>query len=122
MKIHKKILKITHDLQEIPLGKSKHFSFLVDKNKIVSIGWNRTKTHTLAHKMGYTWKYIHSELDCIIKFPYKPEDLSGYIMFNTRIDRNQQIKIAKPCRFCQRTLNHFGIKTIYTNNEGEFCD
>lgn len=74
----------------------------------------------MAQKMGYTWKFIHSELDCIIKFPYKPEELSNYTMYNTRIDRNGQIRIAKPCKYCQKTLNFFGIDVLYTNDEGDF--
>jgi len=107
-------------LQNVPVGKSKHFSFLVNRNKIFSIGWNRTKTHTLAQKMGYTWEFVHSELDCIIKFPYKPEFLSDYIMYNSRIDKNGNIRLAKPCKYCQNTLGVFGIKVYYTNDDGGF--
>lgn len=71
-------------------------------------------------KDGREFAAIHAEIDCIRRFPYSPSMLQLYTMWNTRIDRNGIIKMAKPCKFCQDVLDNFGIQCCYTNNQGLF--
>ena len=46
-----------------------HVAFLVKKNKIVKIGWNRKRTHPEISKHPYHDGYVgtHAELDVILK-------------------------------------------------------
>jgi hypothetical protein len=46
---------------EIPRQK-KHVSLVIVKNRIISIGRNYFKTHPKAHKLGYLYNEMHSEL------------------------------------------------------------
>lgn len=73
-------------------------------------------------RYGFKYPAKHSEIDCINNFPYPPGELSKYTMWNTRIDRNGLIKLAKPCKNCQIVLNQFNIDVVYTNHEGEFVN
>jgi len=46
-----------------------HIAFLVRKNKIIKIGWNRKRTHPEIVKHPYHDGYVgtHAELDVILK-------------------------------------------------------
>ena len=73
----------------------RHFSFILDRNKIISIGLNSLKTHPKNLKYNYVNKLnqnisdivgTHSELSAVIKLG--EEDCSGLTLVNTRINRN----------------------------------
>ena len=105
---------------DLPAGRCKHFSFLIKKNRIISIGWNNGfKTHPLANKYGHRFCSIHSELHCISSF----KNTNGLILVNVRIDSNGKLKCSKPCGPCQKMLIDFNITNIfYTTEKGfEFC-
>lgn len=116
------IAKLSH-LIEIPWNShSIHFSVLMDGKKIVSLGNNsERKTHPLACKYGARFSAIHSELDCILHFPYMPQLLKEFTLVNLRFLRNGRVAIAKPCVSCQQLLQDFGISEVYyTNYYGTF--
>lgn len=109
--------------------KSRHFSFILYKNKIVSIGFNNTKkTHPFNIKNRYRSKEntdissfvgTHSELAAVIKYGW--EDLDGHIMINTRINREGNITNSKPCFGCQNLIQQLNIKALYyTDIDGNF--
>jgi deoxycytidylate deaminase len=116
-KLHNKIYKISINLQHLIRCGQKHFSFLVERNKIASMGWNKPwDTHPLAAKFGHRFNCIHSELDAILNFPYSFTLLPKYTLINIRI-KNNNLVIAKPCLKCQKMLNFFGItRIIYTKD------
>ena len=73
----------------------RHFSFILDRNRIISIGLNSLKTHPLNLKYKYVNKNnqsisnivgTHSELSAVIKLG--KEDCSKLTLINTRINRN----------------------------------
>lgn len=100
-------------------NKSRHLSFIVMRNKIVSSGINDSyKTHTEAARWGHWHHSIHSELDAIVKFSGK--NLSRHTMYNLRISRANQIVLSKPCKKCEAMLHYYGIECIYTNERGKF--
>lgn len=102
-------------------GKVKHFTFLLNRNKIVSVGKNnREKTHPKAFKLGYWVPSIHSELDAILKFPHPPKKLRKVSVVNIRVTRDGKIGMSKPCAKCQVLLRSFGInEAIHSTDEGE---
>jgi len=72
-----------------------HFSFILDKTRLISIGLNSLKTHPHNLKYNYINKNkekisdivgTHSELSAVIKLG--EEDCSGLTLVNTRINRN----------------------------------
>lgn len=102
-------------LIEIPWNShSIHFSALMSGKRIVSLGNNaKRKTHPLCLKYGTRFAAIHSELDCILHFPYTPQFLKEFTLVNLRFLRNGNVAIAKPCTSCQKLLRDFGISEVY---------
>lgn len=110
--------------------KSKHFTFIVYKNKIVSIGFNNTKkTHPINLRNNYRCRDdktdisdsvgTHSELAAIIKYGW--EDLDNHVIVNTRINRLGQIANSRPCEGCQNLIKQMNVKAIYyTDADGNF--
>ena len=97
---------------------TRHFSFLVRKNSINSVGYNFVnKTHTIAKKVGYKWPTIHSELSAILNFSGK--EVSNYYMINFRFDKMGNLSMSKPCKGCQKLLRYYNIsKVIYSTGCG----
>lgn len=105
-----------------------HVSFILDRNRIVSIGTNnKKKTHPKSYSLHKT---IHSELDAILNIEIQDECkkyhlqnvsqiVSNLIMFNVRFTRGGNIGNSKPCKYCQRMLSDLGFKEVwYTVEEG----
>ena len=111
-KVLNKVVDISYNLLDLPNGRSRHFSFLVKRNNIVSMGWNKIlKTHPIAFRYEHPYHKIHSELDCILNT--KEENLSKLVMINVRIDMHNRLRISKPCNPCQNMLRDYGIKNVY---------
>lgn len=118
----KKIIELSFALS----GKHKygqrcrHFSFIYEKNKLLSIGLNNPKTHPLNLKFNYINKQkhkishmvgTHSEMNAIIKLGQKNyEDL---VLINTRINRKNEIDYSCPCNGCMEMLFSLGFKKVY---------
>lgn len=106
----------------------RHFSFIMDKNKIISIGLNSMKTHPLNLKYNYVNKNkqkisdivgTHSELSAVIKFG--EEDCSGLTLVNTRINRNNKLDFSAPCNGCSDMIRQLNFKEVwYSNANGLF--
>lgn len=116
-KVIDKAVSVARNLIHLPNGRSKHFSFIIRKNHIVSIGWNDYKTHPLADRFGYEYPFIHSELSAILNF----NDLQNshkYSFLNLRFNTGE-LDLARPCPNCQRLLVHYGFnRVVYSTSEG----
>lgn len=126
----KKIVELSYAL--LPTHgdyRCRHASFIIYKDKIMSIGINNpNKTHPKNLKFGYRNKRnepineiigIHSELAAVIKFGR--QTLQDLDIVNTRIDRNNMLVLAKPCIGCQDMLKQLGINRIFfSNNQSRF--
>lgn len=110
----------------------KHFSFILNKKKIVAIGTNQKKTHPtnlknkkISHDTGKDvshQKYTCSEFNAIIKLKKTTNiDTKKCTLVNLRYDRNQQIALASPCMSCKSLLNHYKFKAIFfADNDGNY--
>jgi hypothetical protein len=110
--------------------KSFHITFGLHGRKLLAVGINNKKTHTRNLRAPYMDRTknlhvgdqvgTHSELDCIKKLGYA-DDLSHITFVNIRIDKNQLLRIAKPCVGCSFNFNQWGYKRVYyTTNEQTF--
>jgi deoxycytidylate deaminase len=117
-----KCIEITKALREQRgSGRSFHSTFIFDKGKLLSIGFNNYKKLHRHHKFGIykgtkdnPEKYIagiHSEIDAIIKLGRT--DCSRLTFINIRIDKNDKPNMSKPCENCFRVLQGLGFKQIY---------
>lgn len=121
-KLQHRILRITRDLRDCCQAQNKHFTFLLDKNRIVSVGWNSLKTHPRAKKLGYRFDATHSELACLVRYKGEIEDLKWLTICNTRINSLNQIGFSKPCPQCLPWILLMNFKSIwYTDFHGRFC-
>jgi len=106
----------------------RHFSFIMDRNKIISIGLNSLKTHPKNLKYNYVNKLnenisdivgTHSELSAVIKLG--EEDCSGLTLVNTRINRNDELDFSAPCSGCCDMIKQLNFENVYfSNNLGAF--
>jgi deoxycytidylate deaminase len=106
----------------------RHFSFILDRNRIISIGLNSLKTHPLNLKYKYVNKNnqsisnivgTHSELSAVIKLG--EEDCSDFTLINTRINRNNKLDFSAPCSGCCDMIKQLNFKYVFfSNSEGKF--
>ena len=101
-----------------------HFTFIIDKNRILSIGVNSSKTHTEAVRLGYRFPSIHSELAALLKLPYGT-DTHKCNLVNIRLSRasiryNRPIlRMSKPCQYCEKWIRQMAFRNVvYSNDEG----
>lgn len=115
-------IDIAKSLLDKPSSKNKHFSFIVKKNRIRSIGINNTKkTCPLSYKFNPLWPYVHSEMSAVSKFDGKLSELSNCILVNVRLDKQGKVMMSKPCKNCLRMIQIFDFKkVIYTGRMGQF--
>jgi len=106
----------------------RHFSFILDRNRIISIGMNSTKTHPLNLKYNYVNKDnksisdivgTHAELNAVIRLG--EEDCSRLTLINTRINRNNMLDYSAPCSGCSDMIKQLNFKNVYFSNvQGKF--
>ena len=101
---------------------------VVYRNKIVSVGYNRMKSHPFQAKYAKNSEaiYLHAEVHAIKNAlrEIPVEDLPKCELYITRVKRPRSHSdgfiwgLSKPCAGCQRAIAEFGIKrTIYTCDE-----
>ena len=102
--------------------RTRHFAFILNKNKILAIGKNSQKTHPILqnNKYGYgSWSKLHAETSAVIKSG--EVDHSNNKLLTFRFDKSNNINIGKPCKYCQRLLKDSNFKeVIYSTNNGKF--
>jgi hypothetical protein len=109
-----------------------HFSFVLYKNRIISIGYNSQKTHPVnlknrkkSLKTGEDFsdqKYVCSEFSAINKLKNMTNiDSKKCVLVNLRYNRNGKVDMSKPCMSCENLLKYFNFKkVIWTNNNGDY--
>ena len=93
-----------------------HIAFLVRKNKITKIGWNRKRTHPEIAKHPYHEGYVgtHAELDVILKSG--EDDLYDHSMIVLRVDRKGRLANSKPCPGCLSLIKSYNLSDVYFSN------
>ena len=97
---------------------NRHGCIIFRRNKVLSLGYNKSKTHTVAS--NHYSKCLHAEIDAIVSC--KDKDLQGSELLVCRVYKRPEGKLgmSKPCKHCMDIINSSGIKKIhYTNNLGE---
>lgn len=116
--------KITQDIDCV--GNQTLASCIVKKNKIISFGHNKNKTHPLQNKFTKHPEaiYLHAEIDAIKNALKRVsvEELVGSTLYIARTKKDGSEGLAKPCKGCTQAIESFGIKeVIYTSNiEGHY--
>lgn len=84
-------------------------------NKLISIGWNEDKTDP---KQRSIFRWRHAETAALVGT--RKTDLSRATMYVTRVTKTGGLRIAKPCKDCQRILRAAGIRrVVFTNRLGK---
>lgn len=115
-------VKLSRAMMSLTPHNFKHFSFLFRRNNLAAIGFNKpNKTHPLSNKFGYRFNCIHSELDVLLNFEKPLKELKNYELLNIRLDRNGDVKLSKPCKFCQQLLKYYKTRRVlYSISNAEF--
>jgi deoxycytidylate deaminase len=87
---------------------------IVRKNEIVSLGFNKLKTHP---KSNHPFKSLHAELDAILSADR--EDIRGADLYIFRETKFGNPAMAKPCKYCEAAIKEVGINRVfYSCNNG----
>lgn len=90
---------------------------IIDKNRVVSFGWNQDKTHP---KSTHPWRHIHAEVHAIIGNTF--EDLKGCTAIIYRENKMGEKSMARPCPTCLESLKMVGIKRIIYTAENRYIE
>jgi len=93
----------------------RHVSIIVHKNRPVSVGVNKTKTHPQAHTYQYRFDEVHSELDAWLKVKNKSKN---YKLINFRFGHQNEWRMARPCTLCMPWCKQIFKEIYYTTHKG----
>jgi tRNA(Arg) A34 adenosine deaminase TadA len=102
---------------------NKHFTYIIDKGRIVSFGVNDyINAHPAALKYyNYGEKRLHSEFAAILKFRRRLDRLKDTTLVNIRLNSLGKVGMSKPCPTCANWIVTVGFKrVIYTDPDGRF--
>lgn len=109
-----------------PVSHQKIHACIVIKNRIISFGMNKYKTHPLQKKFGGENKiYLHAEISAIINALKccDVSDLERSTLYVARVKRPSAKSrawvsgLAKPCEGCAKCIAAFNIKkVVYSEN------
>jgi deoxycytidylate deaminase len=107
-----KFLKQAIDEAQKSEHKQKMGAIIFDKSKIISKGFNHPQRSVKHLKKKFQrWPgTVHAEVDAILKAKSNLKNLS---MLVVRINNKNQLRLARPCRWCQMYLEYVGIKKVY---------
>lgn len=100
---------------------------LIYKGKVVSVGWNSTKTSPLQRELNRYRGYdvdssiahntLHAEVACLIKAKDLDIDWGRASIFVYRIKKDGSSGLSYPCKGCMALIRSMGIKNIYFSTE-----
>lgn len=106
----------------------RHFSFIFDRNKLISMGVNSYKTHPINLKYNYINRKkekiadvigTHSEMSAVIKLGLN--DCAGLTLVNIRINRKNELDYSFPCSGCKDMILKMGFNGVfYTTKNKKF--
>lgn len=117
-----RLVEISYAFREKSItGRCLHFSFILNKSKILSIASNDyRKSHPKTLEYNYhPNSKIHSEMKSCLKLGLS--ECSGLTMVNLRLNKQNLIDNSYPCCGCYHLVSSLGFKKMYfTNKMGEF--
>lgn len=85
---------------------------LVKGRRIISAGYNQTKSHPLLRKLKNPYiTGLHAEMHASIGV--EAEILVGCSIYVVRLRRDGHQGLARPCKECQNFLSQAGIRKAY---------
>lgn len=118
-----RLIKLSQKLIHLPKSGKLHFTYILRKKKIISMGVNVTfKTHPMAKKYQHRFFSQHSELNAILNFPFKYRTLCNYKIVNIRIRQDGSLASSKPCKACALLLKDMGFKKIFFSTNSTFSE
>ena len=95
-----------------------HFSFFVQDSKILAWGTNKIGPPLVL--LGYkSTSKIHSEIMAFRKAKSKLEYKKSFEIVNIRLNRNNELRMSKPCPCCMRFLKELGCSSVtFSTDEG----
>ena len=106
-----RLRKITRKEAQKSNHKVKLGAAIFKKNRIISLGYNSTKTHPKLIKY-FIHASVHSECDAVLHCVNK-EQLKGSEIFVWREDKQGNPVISKPCSMCTQILYEYGVKRAW---------
>lgn len=113
---------------ESNFDKYKLGAVIILKNKIISKGYNKPKSHPLQKYYNNQFKEyvhqnsthgIHAELEAINKLKYSNYDLKKAEIIIYRLGSDGEPSMARPCAGCMEAIKLAGIPVVhYTTPEG----
>lgn len=99
----------------------KHYTFLIQNNKIISWGTNRAGSSFTY--LGYEpYQKIHSEVDCWKKSKGIMDKNISFEIVNIRLTKTGMIRDSSPCKCCFAFLKNLGCKRIWFSTDvGSFA-
>lgn len=80
-------------------------------SKIISSGRNEIRSNAIHPKYKKFLNTLHAEQNALIGLDWT--QLKGCSILVIRINKNDELTIAKPCKMCMALLDYVGIKKIY---------
>lgn len=106
------------------IGNSQHCAAVVHKGKILSVGFNKKKTHPFQKKYSDRPErlYLHAELDAILGIKDKTI-LSSCDIYVLRLSKGNQVLNSEPCEGCKKALKFYQFQNIYwtTDANKDWC-
>lgn len=104
----------------------------VDHGRVLSVGFNTTKTHPAQKRYnqfrdivegncdGTIHHSLHAEIMCLNGLSPADKSRADHIkLYIYRQRRDQPHGLARPCKACMAAIREFGIRHIYyTTNDG----
>lgn len=106
----------------------RHFSFVFDGGRLLSVGLNSRKTH--PHNLLYSYVGrdgadisrivgTHSEMSAVLRMD--AAECRGATLVNTRINRRGEFDHSRPCPGCLDMIRSLGFReAFYTDVDGKF--
>lgn len=94
-----------------------HWSFIVQDSKIVGYGKNRVGDSFYS---GFGYEHmakIHSEADAYRKVKGILSKNKPFLCINIRLNRQDELRISKPCRACYKLLRFTGCDTVWYSTD-----
>ena len=100
------MFRLGKNVSKMSLHRTQMGSVIVIKNHPVSVGCNQRKSHPDAWHSG-----LHAEIQAIKNSDVK--DFRGASIFVYRQDKNGNLAMARPCKYCYAELKKLGFKWMY---------
>lgn len=94
--------------------KRRHFSFAVRKGRIIALGQNIPRTHTMPRSLGYRGDWPHSELDLLIRMGEERD----CTLVNISLNLKRGLRMSKPCPICSSWIPDVFNHCLFTTAEG----